>query len=165
MMSIIGFLDANVVWTSLLILHGLIAVALLGALTHQALALGRNNSISNENFLNRFQGVDASIYALPICVIWIADFLLGGIIYANYRINVRIPLEQMGLMRTQGFFELKEHLSSFGLLLLPAYFSLWQIQKAHFFLARKWLTYLLCSICWFSFLVGHFVNNTRGLGQ
>jgi len=30
--------------------------------------------------------------------------------------------------------------------------------------ARKWLTIVLAVICWYAFLTGHVVNNTRGFG-
>jgi hypothetical protein len=71
----------------------------------------------------------------------------------------------MGFMKTQGFFEMKEHLVSFGIFLLPAYFSIWKLQGHDFDVPKKYLTYMLCFIAWFSFLVGHVVNNVRGFGQ
>jgi predicted RND superfamily exporter protein len=164
-MIISDLIDSNVAWTILLIFHGLVSVALLGALTHQAFAVRKSAKNRNENFIDRFQGVQTSIYTIPICALWILTFILGGWIYANYRINVRIPIEQMGMMKTQGFFELKEHLSSFGLLLLPVYLALWKNDQNEFLGAKKFITYMLCIICWFSFLIGHVVNNVRGIGQ
>jgi len=158
-------IDSNVAWTILLIIHGLISVALLGALTHQTLAMRKPVVRPDGRFIDRFQGVNPSIYTVPICFLWVLTFFFGGWIYANYRINVRIPMEQMGLMKTQGFFEIKEHLSSFGLLLLPIYWALWRENQDALNGARKCLTALLCLICWFSFLTGHVVNNARGIGQ
>jgi len=91
---------------------------------------------------------------------------LGGYIYAQYRIAIRIPLEASGYWRTQGFFELKENWSSMGLFLLPGYYAMWCMQLNESFIkARSYLTAMLAIICWFSFLVGHIVNNVRGFGS
>ncbi len=157
--------DDNLFWTFLLIVHGLISVALLGGLTHQTLAIKGSVAKNKTNFIDRFKGVDPSIYTKSICILWIVTFLFGGWIYSKYRINIRIPLEQMGFMKTQGFFELKEHLVTFGLFLLPAYYVIWNQKGEDFNSGKKYLTYLLCAICWFSFLIGHIVNNARGFAQ
>ncbi len=158
-------IDKNNFWMMLLILHGMMAVALLGALTHQTFSLRSQQAIHAVNLIQRFQRVNPTIYTNTICLLWICTFILGAWIYANYRINVRIPLEQMGFMKTQGLFELKEHLSTFGFLLLPVYFSLWKSDLLEFEKPKKYITFLLCAICWFSFLTGHVVNNIRGIGQ
>jgi hypothetical protein len=66
-------------WTILLIVHGLVAVALLGAITHQALAVLSTAPTTNGrwNFFDRFRGVDATAYATPIVVLF-AITTLGG---------------------------------------------------------------------------------------
>ena len=38
-------------------------------------------------------------------------------------------------------------------------------ERVSFDSARKWLTVTLCAICWFVFLVGHVLNNTRGFAS
>ena len=92
-------------------------------------------------------------------------FIFGGWIYTKYRIYVRIPIEQEGMFKTLGVFELKEHLATIGLGLMPVYWHLWKnARNAAYDSARKWLTVVLAAICWFSFLVGHIVNNVRGFG-
>jgi hypothetical protein len=99
-------------------------------------------------------------------VLWVLAFILGGWIYAKYRISVRIPIEQEGFWKTLGSFELKEHLTTIGLGLLPVYWHLWKnARNAAYSSARKWLTVVLAAICWYAFLVGHVVNNTRGFGS
>jgi hypothetical protein len=109
--------------------------------------------------------VSGPVYAGVVCVLWVLTFIFGGWIYAKYRIYVRIPIEQEGLWKTLGSFELKEHLSTIGLGLLPFYWYLWKNARAAAFdSARKWLTVVLAGICWVAFLVGHVVNNTRGFG-
>ena len=93
-------------------------------------------------------------------------FIFGGWIYTKYRIYVRIPIEQEGHWKTQGVFELKEHLVSLGLGLLPFYWHLWKKPRGDGDdAARKWLTVVLAAICWYAFLVGHIVNNVRGFGS
>jgi hypothetical protein len=108
-------------------------------------------------------------YAGAVCVLWLLAFIFGGWIYTKYRIYVRIPIEQEGFWKTQGAFELKEHLASIGLALLPFYWYLWQCARdvtlgPAYASTRKWLTVVLAVICWYAFLVGHIVNNVRGFG-
>lgn len=154
-------------WTIFLILHGLCSIALLGAITHQAFAAFREQGTSKAtDFVGRFRGVSPGIYTKAICLLWVMTFLLGGYIYAQYRISIRIPLESAGFWKTQGFFELKENWSSMGLFLLPAYYCMWQdASNQEFMKPRKYLTAMLAIVCWFSFLVGHVVNNVRGFGS
>ena len=100
-----------------------------------------------------------------LCVLWVLAFILGGWIYTKYRIYVRIPIEQEGMWKTLGAFELKEHLTTIGLGLLPFYWQLWKNARNNAGdSARKWLTVVLAAICWYAFLTGHVVNNTRGFG-
>ena len=66
----------------------------------------------------------------------------------------------------QGFFYFKEHVVSIGLTLLPAYWYFWKnAQNAEYDTARKMTTIVLAVTCWFAFLVGHVLNNTRGFGS
>ena len=43
-------------------------------------------------------------------------------------------------------------------------FTLVELNES-FIKARSYLTAMLAIICWFSFLVGHIVNNVRGFGS
>ena len=109
-------ISVNTFWTILLIIHGLLAVALLGALTHQAVAvLMPVRQAAAAGFVTRFRAVPAAGYATAVCVLWILTFLMGAWIYTKYRIYVRIPIEQAGYWKTQGFFDLKEHVATLGL--------------------------------------------------
>jgi len=163
---IYSYISVEVFWSILLIIHGLISVALLGGLTHQTLSVLGKRRQRGETILNRFAGVQSSIYTTSVCVLWIFSFFFGGWIYSKYRVAVRIPMEQQGIWITQGLFELKEHLVSLGLFLLPAYYTLWSFDKnSEFEQAKKMLTLTLTTICWYSFLVGHIVNNVRGFGS
>jgi len=63
-----------------------------------------------------------------------------------------------------GVFEIKEHLIAIGLGLLPAYWLFWQqpLDSAAAS-ARRALTWLLAFFVWWGFIVGHVLNNIRGL--
>jgi hypothetical protein len=167
--AIYDTISVNTFWTILFIIHALLAVALLGALTHQAMAVllpVRQAAGAGGGFVTRFRAVAGPGYATAVCVLWVLTFLFGGWIYTKYRIYVRIPIEQQGFWKTQGVFELKEHLVTIGLGMLPIYWYLWKNARvAGYDSARKWLTVVLAAICWYAFLVGHIVNNVRGFGS
>jgi hypothetical protein len=119
---VLDYIAVNTFWTILAIAHALLAVALLGALTHQAVAvLAPSRARANGGFVTRFRAVSGPAYAGVICLLWVFTFILGGWIYTKYRIYVRIPIEQEGFFKTLGSFELKEHLTTIGLGLLPIY--------------------------------------------
>ena len=68
-------ISVNTFWTILLIVHGLLAIALLGALTHQAMAvLMPVRQSAGPGFVTRFRAVPAAGYATAICVLWILTF-------------------------------------------------------------------------------------------
>jgi hypothetical protein len=92
--------------------------------------------------------------------------MLGGIIYADYRLEVRVVVEQLGLWSQNGAFELKEHFAAVGLGLLPAYWYYWgQPLAQEHARTRAALTTTLAFIVWWNFLVGHVLNNIRGFGS
>ena len=163
---VLDYISVNTFWTILFMIHALVAVALLGALTHQAatvLAPPRTGAAGG--FVTHFRSVSGPRYAAAVCVLWVLAFIFGGWIYSRYRIDIRISFEQQGLWKTQGVFEVKEHLTTIGLGLLPIYWYLWKnAGNAADASARKWLTVVLAAICWYAFLTGQFVNNVRGFG-
>ena len=152
-------------WTIWLLIHLIFAVALLGALTHQAVAVMMpvGKMAGSPGFVTRFRAVPAVGYATAVCVIWVITFIVGAFIYTKYRIYIRIPIEQARFWWTQGFFDFKEHVASIGLTLLPAYWFMWKnAQNPEYDVARKMVTLYLAVACWFLFIVGHVLNNTRG---
>ena len=158
-----SFLSVQAFWTCLLIVHGLLAVALLGALTHQAAAvLTHEPRTATSNFIQRFKTVPAQRYADAVCVLWVVCFVFGGWIYSEYRLSVRIPMEQQEFYKTLGAFELKEHLAVIGLGMLPAYRWFWRQDHLELRSARRWMTLVLAGLAWYTFLAGHVVNNIRG---
>ena len=152
----------------LLIAHGLLAVFLLGAITHQALSVLAITPAANSRwkFVNRFRGVDATAYATPIVVLFAVTALGGALLYPQYRVDVRPALEDTQNSAANGVFEIKEHLGAIGLGLLPMYWLFWQRPLApERAAARRNLTWLLAFFVWWNFLVGHIVNNIRGFGS
>src|SRR5262249_9293307 len=108
------------------IIHGLLAVALLGAITHQ----------------------------------------VGAWIYTQYRFTSRLALEQLRFFKTVGVFEMKEHVATIGMILLPAYWAFWRQPLSEDYAAASTIvTLLLAIIVWANFLVGHIANNARGFGS
>ena len=151
---------------ALLILHGLLAVALLGAITHQALSVLTIAPAASGKwtFVNRFRGVDATAYTTPVVVLFLVTAVGGALLYPQYRVDVRPALEDTQNSVANGVFEIKEHLVAIGLGLLPVYWLFWRKPSGpDAAAARRYLTWLLAFFVWWSFIVGHVLNNTRGL--
>jgi hypothetical protein len=162
------YISVHTFWTILLIVHGLLAVTLLGALSHQAMSvlMAARRTVGPRGIVARFSSVQGAGYASAVCVLWIVTFTFGAWIYTKYRIYIRIPIEQDGFWKTQGAFEMKEHLASIGLGLLPIYWFFWKnTRDPQYDSARKWLTVTLAAMGWYMFLTGHVVNNVRGFGS
>ncbi len=152
-------------WSTILVVtHGIFAVGLIGALTHQVIALWSTAPTPSDNFFARLRNVRSGSYTNAVVILYLLDFALGAVIYATYRIEVRPYLEDIQFYVAAGSFETKEHLAALGLGLLPAYWLFW---KAPGFSAhgneRKYITLLLAFFVWWNFLVGHILNNIRGL--
>ena len=153
--------------TTLLIVHGLIAVALLGALTHQALSVWWPAAAKRSgSFLTNARAVASTSYTNAIIVLFLITATLGAILYPAYRLGIRVVLQDYHLLVPEGSFELKEHFVAVGLGLLPAYWFYWRRPLApDCAVARTALTTLLAFIVWWAFLVGHVLNNIRGFGS
>jgi hypothetical protein len=147
--------------TFLVILHGLLAVALLGSITHQAIAL-LWPARSKAGFVNAYRSVASPIYVNANIVMFLAVAILGAIIYPTYRVFVRTYLENARLFSAVGSFEMKEQFISVGLGLLPLYWLAWRHSDPAGKPARMAVTLMLCFIVWFAFLTGHVLNNIRG---
>jgi hypothetical protein len=145
----------------LLLVHGLSAVLLWGALTHQALALWWPGPRSAPGWWGGLRAVHAERYAQAVVVLFISTLALGAILYAPFRVVVRADYMDAQVPWATGLFEIKEHAAAIGLALLPAYLSAWRDESGA--RARRGLTTLLALIVWFNYLVGHVVNNVRGL--
>jgi len=154
---------------ALLIVHGLLAVALLGALTHQAFSVASSAARSDRrsfSFFSRFRSVNAPAYATPIVLLFLITALGGGLLYPKYRVDVRPALEDLQLRAANGIFEIKEHLVAVGLGILPGYWFFWRTPLAPGQApARRYLTWLLAFLVWWAFLTGHVLNNIKGLSS
>ena len=144
----------------LLTAHLLVGVALLGAVTHQAVGLLRPSVVRGGGFITRYANADHTAFTIAIAVLFASSVLLGGVLYPTYRIHVRIPFEEASLGWAIGLFELKEHFGGLGIGLIPAYIWVWRSGNAA---GRMGLTLVLAFIAWWNFLVGHVLNNLRGL--
>lgn len=151
--------------TALLIVHGLLSVALLGAITHQALAVAWPARDAS-TFAHRFRAVSGPAYANTVIVLFVVTFVIGGIIYPAFRLNVRTYLQDYRMFPAEGAFEIKEHLAAIGLLLLPFYWTLWRKplpDDRGGAAARIAVTMMIAVAAWASFFIGHILNNIRGL--
>lgn len=151
--------------TILLILHGLVAVALLGAITHQTLAACAPPRTKPLSFFGRFRAVPGAAFTNAVVVLYLVSWLLGAIVYLYFKIDVQPNLERDRHWHAMGYLDLKEDFVVIGLGLLPSYWFCWRRpvdgQNA---LIRVTVTILLAFIIWWSFLVGHVVNNIGGFG-
>ncbi len=147
-----------------LIIHGLIAVALLGAITHQAVAMFARGRIRRNLFVGQYAAVRDVRFTRAIVALYVLVVGLGSTLYPAYRLDVRIPFEEMSMGWAVGLFEIKEHLAALGLASLPLYAHLWRPEFAETHARdRRVVTTFIAAIVWLDFLVGHVLNNVRGL--
>ena len=149
--------------TVLLILHGLCAVALMGIVTHQAIAaLYPVKAV--DGFVSAYRAVSAARFTNALIVLYIVTFVLGSVIYPAYRVSSRIWIETARLWPISGMFELKEQALAIGLGMLPFYWLVWRDPRdPETRTARIATSSILCVAVWYSFITGHVVNNVRGL--
>ena len=153
-------------WTTLLIIHGLLAVALLGAVTHQTVAVWWPVRQAAGSFVTRFRAVPTTSYVWAIIVLYVCTFVIGAWVYTQYRFTSRTALELGQWYKTVGVFEMKEHVATIGLIVLPAYWAFWRQPLSEDYVgARKSVTLFLAIIVWANFLIGHIANNARGFGS
>jgi hypothetical protein len=151
--------------TTLLIIHGLVAVALLGAITHQTLGAWAPAGARAGSFFSRFRTVPSPSFANAIVVLYVISAVLGAVVYLYFRVDIRPELERAGHWPAIGLFDIKEHFISIGLGLLPAYWVCWRQPIADEpRRTRAMLTAILAVIVWWGFLLGHVLNNIRGFG-
>ena len=151
--------------TTLLILHGLVAVALLGAITHQTLATFAPPKAKPHSFFGRFRTVPGAGFTNAIVVLYLISWLLGAVVYLYFKIDLQPHLERDRHWHALGFFDLKEDFTAIGLGVLPAYWFCWRRPLGRQdYRIRAALTLLLAFIVWWAFLVGHVINNIGGFG-
>lgn len=150
--------------TVLLLLHGLVAMLLVGAITHQAIAVWRRAPTPGAQFFRRLSSVNTGVYTNAVIVLYVLVVIGGGVIYPTYVLDVKASLTDAQMLSAIGAFEIKEHVAIFGLALLPSYRYYWVNEPGitHDW-ARKLNTTAVAAIVWWSFAVGHILNNIKGL--
>jgi len=152
--------------TALLIVHGLLAVTLLGAITHQAASVLWPRRKPADNFVGRFRAVAGASYSNAIVLLYVSTATIGAAIYPEFRVSIRDVIEELGHRAIMGAFELKEHFMVVGLAVLPAYWLFWRAPLSEQYAKpRAVLTAILAFVVWWGFLVGHVINNVRGYGS
>jgi hypothetical protein len=152
--------------TALLIIHGLVAVALLGAITHQTLAAWAPASARSGSFFARFRAVESASFVNAVVVLYAITAALGAIVYLNFKVDIAPYLERDRHWQALGFLDLKEDFIAIGLGLLPAYWVCWRGSSAEEIRwTRAALTAILAFVVWWGFLTGHVVNDIMGFGS
>jgi hypothetical protein len=160
-------MDMQTIWQISLFLHFAAAVALLAAITLQAAAvLMPEPQTAGAVPGGPFRPLLSAPSATLIVVLYLVQALLGAWVYVKYRTYVRIPMEGLRHWWTVGSFELKEHVVTMGLALLPAYWFFWRdpASQRHATI-RKWVTVFLAFSVWYALAVGHVANDFRGVGS
>jgi hypothetical protein len=163
----------HVTYSVLTIVHLLLAITLLGALTHQTVALiwpaGRlapaAGGPTTPSMLHAYRAVRVNLYTNAIIALFLITAVIGALLYGPYRLTVLPFFYGHGLKLFGGIFELKEHFVVIGVALLPVYWLLWK--KVPLGEQTRWrtaVTAILACFVWYSFLVGHVLNNLKGFG-
>jgi hypothetical protein len=109
--------------------------------------------------------VPSASFANAIVVLYAVTAILGAVVYLSFRVDIRPGLERAGHWQALGLFDLKEHFVAIGLALLPAYWVCWRERRADkSSRTPAALTLILAFIVWWSFLIGHVLNNIMGFG-
>jgi hypothetical protein len=148
--------------TTLLIIHGIIAVFLLGAITHQTLGVFCPRRPGQTDFVANARGIRPQIYVKPIIILYVIEFTLGSLLYPTYRVLARPPLQDLQLTYVIGLFEVKENFAAIVLAMLPAYWYFWK-KHPDYRTTRAAITAILFATIWYNMIAGHLVNNARGL--
>jgi len=148
--------------TTLLILHGIFSVFLIGAVTHQMLSVFWPRRPGQTDFVARARGVNPGGYVNAIIILYVIEFTLGALLYPTYRVLARPPLQDLQLTYVIGLFEVKENFAAIVLAMLPAYWYFWK-KFPDYKTTRAALTAIIFFVVWYNMIAGHLVNNARGL--
>ncbi|HEY3319514.1 MAG TPA: hypothetical protein VGP72_03450 [Planctomycetota bacterium] len=146
------FLEGAAKW--ILVLHALSAVVLIGSLAHLAWRALRG-TLAARGLQNQW-------------VLWsyIVTFVSGVLIYPTYRYYVRaLYFERAeGLKPANFFFEVKEHLSALGLILLLAYWLISRIaDEKEVVRFRRVSAVSLFVIVLYGYVASLVLNNLKGI--
>ena len=142
------------------------AVALIGAITHQTLAAWAPSGAPPGTFFARFRAVKPAGFANAIVILYVATALIGAIVYLDFKVDIQPGLERDRHWHALGLFDLKEDFVAIGSSLLPVYWVCWRRpvpgERSR---TAAFLTALLAFVVWWSFLVGHILNDIAGFGS
>jgi hypothetical protein len=152
--------------TALAIIHGLVAVALLGAITHQTLATWAPAGARPGSFFGHFRAVRSTSFTNAVVVLYLISATLGAVVYLYFKVEISPFMERDRHWRALGLLDLKEDFVSIGLGLLPAYWLCWQRMPGDDAGGtRAALTGLLAFIVWWGFIIGHVMTDIMGFGS
>lgn len=150
--------------TVLLLLHGLGAVFLLGAVSHQAIGVWKTKPLPAGNFFQSLINVRGASYTNAIVVLYIVVSIGGAIIYPAYVMDVKASLNDARMLSAIGAFEIKEHFAIVGIAILPTYWYFWKRKApSEELITRRLVTSFLAALVWWNFMIGHILNNIKGL--
>lgn len=145
------------------ILHGIMAIVLLGAVTHQGLTVWRKPAPATL-FFDRFRAISADRFANTVAILYVLTFALGAYIYPTFVLDVKGAVADYGMRKTIGMFQMKEHICVIGLGLLPAYWHFWRsVPLTESISARRFLTTFMMLGVWWNLVIGHILMNVKGL--
>lgn len=145
----------------LLILHALIAILLLGSMTHHVLIVvpylwGKFTKLKLEK-----------IYVKVAFVAYLLTFLVGALIYPNYRYHVRAQYFDSHLPWAAQLFDMKEHWAGLGLALFIGFYVISRVIQPQSDRAMlgvyAWLSVTLTVIVWFNVLSGLILVSYRSI--
>lgn len=148
----------------LMIMHGMMAVFLVGAITHQAIGVWKTKPAPSGTFFQSLVNVRGMTYVNAIVLLYVITAILGGVVYPYYVLDVKGSLTDAQMNEAVGAFEIKEHFAIVGLAMLPSYWYLWKkVPATDFRRARQLNTTLIFAMVWTTFVVGHILNNIKGV--
>ena len=146
---------------AILLVHGFCAMFLLGAITHQALAVWWPVTETSTGWWRSLRAVHPDRYTKAVLVLFFLTVVPGAIDYVPFRLAARADYLDLEIPWATGLFELKEHATGICLAMLPGYWAAWREPGS--VNTRRALTTFVTIVVWWNMIVGHIVNNLRGL--
>lgn len=145
----------------LLLLHALLAILLLGSMTHNAL-------ITVRYLWGNFSRIRLEkLYVKVAFAAYLLTFTLGALIYPNYRYHVRARYFDLHLLWASQIFDIKEHWAAMGLALFVAFFlfsrELDPRTDRPVLFIYVFLSLTLTLIVWFTLVSGLLLSSYRSI--
>lgn len=145
----------------LLILHSLMAILLLGAMTHNVL-------LTVPYLWKRYKKVRLEkLYVKVIFVAYSLTFALGAVVYPNYRYHVRDLYFDKHMPWASHLFDIKEHWAAIGLGLVGVFFllslSFDPRQDRERVLLYVFLSCAITLTVWFNLIAGLWLTALKGV--